>query len=97
MESNANQPDGNPSHKLDLVTVFQQPAGGVEGMEAVTVQQLLESNGIETVLVGDSPLPTFSEEVRVAAEDADRARELIAAALAAGPAGAAEAEEDTDR
>jgi hypothetical protein len=61
-------------------------------MEALTVRQMLESNGIETVLVGDSPLPTFAEEVRVASEDAERAKTLIAAALAAGPAGAAEAE-----
>ena len=55
----------------------------------MTVQQLLESNGIDTVLVGDSPLPNLAEEIRVAEEDAERARQLIADALAAGPAGAA--------
>jgi Putative prokaryotic signal transducing protein len=75
-----------------LVTVFRMAEGGIEEMEVLTVQQLLESNGIATVLVGDSPLPNFSEEIRVASEDADRARQLIADALAIGPEGAEEAE-----
>jgi len=97
MESNAHRPHGDPSHGLDLVTVFQLAEGGIEEMEALTVQQLLESNGIKTVLVGDRPLPNFAEEVRVAAKDAGRARRLIAEALASGPAGAAEAEAESDR
>ena len=82
----------NPSHDLDLVTVFRLAEGGVEETEVLMVQQLLESNGISTVLVGDSPLPNLAEEVRVAAADAERARELIAEALAVGPDGAEEAE-----
>lgn len=97
MESNPNRPHENPSHDLDLVTVFQRAEGGIEEMEVITVQQLLESNGINTVLIGDSPLPNFAEEVRVAAEDAGRARELIAEALSIGPAGAAEAEEGSEQ
>lgn len=96
MESNAD-PHGNPSHALDLVTVFQLAGGGTDEMEVLTIQRMLESNGIKTVLIGDSPLPSLAEEVRVAAEDAGRARELIAEALAAGPAGAAEAEADSER
>ncbi|MEQ1948314.1 MAG: hypothetical protein ABL995_14070 [Bryobacteraceae bacterium] len=82
----------NSSHELDLVTVFRLSEGGVEEAEIVTVQQLLESNGIQTVLVGDSPMPNFAEEIRVARADADTARQIIADALAAGPAGAEEAE-----
>ena len=82
----------NPSHDLDLVTVFQLAEGGVEETEVLMVRQLLESNGIATVLVGDSPLPNLAEEIRVAAADAERARQLIAEALAVGPEGAAEAE-----
>lgn len=97
MESNADRPHGNPSHDLDLVTVFQLAAGGIEEMEVLTVQRLLESNGIRTVLIGDNPLPNFAEEIRVAAEDAVRARQLIAEALAAGPAAATEAEAESDR
>lgn len=84
------------SKQSDLVTVFRLAAGGTEEMEVLTVQQLLESNGIATVLVGDSPLPNLAEEIRVSAEDAGRARELIAEALSVGPEGAEEAELDKE-
>ena len=80
-----------------LVTVFRLAGGGTDEMEVVMVQQLLESNGINTVLVGDNPLPSLAEEIRVAEEDAERAQQLIADALAAGPAGAAEAEAESER
>ncbi len=83
----------NPSHDLDLVTVFRLAEGGIEETEVLMVQQLLESNGISTVLVGDSPLPNLAEEIRVARADEERAKQLIAEALAAGPQGAMEAEE----
>jgi hypothetical protein len=79
-----------------LVTVFRLAAGGIEEMEVLTVQRLLESNGIATVLVGDNPLPNLAEEIRVAADDADRARQLIAEALSVGPDGADEAELDQE-
>ena len=87
----------NPPNEPGLVTVFRLAGGGIEEMEVLTVRQLLESNGIKTVLVGDSPMPNLSEEIRVTEEDADRARQLIADALAAGPAGAAEAEAESER
>ena len=79
-----------------LVTVFQMAEGGTDETEVLTVKQLLESNGIATVMVGDSPLPNLGEEIRVASEDADRAHQLIADALAVGPEGAAEAELDEE-
>lgn len=88
--------DNNPNEP-GLVTVFRLAGGGIEEMEVLTVRQLLESNGIDTVLVGDSPLPNLSEEIRVAEEDAERAKQLIADALSAGPAGAAEAEAESER
>jgi hypothetical protein len=81
----------NDSEELDLVTVFES-AGTSSEMEALQVQALLESNGIEAVLIGDTRLPNIPEEVRVAREDLSRAQQLIADALAAGPAGAVEAE-----
>jgi len=87
----------SPSDDLEMVTVFRLPVGGIEEMEALTVRQLLESNGIKTMLVGDSPLPNFAEEIRVVAEDAERARQLIADALSAGPAGADEAEAESEK
>jgi Glu-tRNA(Gln) amidotransferase subunit E-like FAD-binding protein len=82
-----------PPHS-DLVTVFRLPEGGIDESEVVTVQRLLEANGIATVLVGDSPLPNFAEEVRVAPEDAERARQIIEEAKAAGPAAAEQGESD---
>jgi hypothetical protein len=87
----------NIPNEPGLVTVFRLAGGGIDEMEVITVQQLLKSNGIDTVLVGDSPLPNLAEEIRVAEEDAERARQLIADALAAGPAGAAEAEAESER
>jgi len=88
--------DNNPN-ELGLVTVFRLAGGGIEEMEVLTVRQLLESNGISTVLVGDSPLPNLAEEIRVTEQDAERAKQLIADALSAGPAGAAEAEAESER
>ena len=89
--------ENNPPNEPGLVTVFRLAGGGTEEMEVLTVRQLLESNGINTVLVGDSPMPNLSEEIRVAEEDAGRAQQLIADALSAGPAGAAEAEAESER
>jgi hypothetical protein len=40
--------------------------------------------------------PNLPEEVRVAKEHATEAKRIIAAALAAGPAGAAEAEKQSE-
>lgn len=79
------------SHDLDLVTVFR-PAGGGGEMEAMSVKAILESNGISAMLVGDARLPNLPEEVRVPREHVTQAKRLIAEALAAGPAGAEEAE-----
>ena len=89
--------DNHPSNEPGQVTVFRRAGGGTDEMEVMTVQQLLEASGIQTMLAGDSPLPSLAEEIRVAEEDADRARQLIADALAAGPAGAAEAEAESER
>ena len=60
------------SSDLDLETVFTAPE-----MEAMSVKNLMESNGIAAVLVGDSVLPNFPFEVKVAREQAVRARTLL--------------------
>jgi hypothetical protein len=86
----------NPSHDLDLVTVFRLPEGGITETEMETVQHLLESNGIATVVVGDSPLPNLAGEIQVARDHAARAKEIIAEALSIGSAGAEEAESQTE-
>lgn len=80
----------------DLVTVFRLPEGGTGESELLAVKELLEANGIETVVVGDTPLPNLENELRVAAEDAEAARKIIAEALEAGPQAADEAEAETE-
>lgn len=84
--------DVNASDELDLVTVFRSP-GNASGMEAPAVESLLQASGISAVVVGDSRFPNLGQEVRVAKEHVETAAALIAEALAAGPSGAAEAEE----
>jgi hypothetical protein len=83
------------SHDLDMVTVFQS-AGTTSEMEALSVQSLLEAAGITAMVVGAQSLPNLPEEVRVAKEHVTEAKRIIADALAAGPAGAAEAEKRTE-
>jgi Putative prokaryotic signal transducing protein len=84
----------DPSHALDLVTVFGEEGSGSE-MEAMQIQSILEAGGISAVVIGDSRYPIFGQQVRVAREQEARARQLIEEAQAAGPAGAEAAEEDT--
>jgi hypothetical protein len=63
----------DPSSDLDLETV----ASAAAELDAMNIKNLLEANGIATVLVGDSVLPNFPFEVRVAHDQASNARALI--------------------
>lgn len=91
----ANNPLGGMdlSHGMDLVVVFQQPAGAVEESEAYAVQGLLQANGIPAMVVSPSMLPSLSAQVRVPRDREEEARQVIADAQAAGPAAAEEAEQ----
>jgi len=94
MESNIipeNPEAPDASEQLDLVTIFESAGSNAE-MEALDVKALLEANGIEAVIVGDSRFPNLPEAVRVAREQAHHAKRLIQEALAAGPEGAEQAE-----
>jgi hypothetical protein len=91
MAEESQNPRGDASHHLDLVTVFRS-AGAFSDFQAISIRALLESNGIPAVLVGDSRLPNLDDEVRVPRDHAERARQLIAEARAAGPSAAEEAE-----
>ena len=94
MESNIipdNPEAPDTGEQLDLVTIFQS-AGAQAEMEALDVKALLEADGIEAVLVGDSRFPNLPEEVRVPREQAEQAKRLIQEALAAGPEAAESAE-----
>src|ERR1700694_6018751 len=80
------------SSDLDLETVFVAPE-----MEAMAVKNLMESNGIAAVLVGDSVLPTFPFEVKVAREQAVRARKLLEDVETVGPEAAEELEAESEK
>jgi hypothetical protein len=86
---------GDPSHEMDLEPVFQAVGAEAE-MEAIAVHSVLQSNGIEAVLIGSSSLPNFPFEVRVPHEQVDEANALIEEARASGPAAAEEAEKATE-
>jgi hypothetical protein len=78
---------------LDLETVFHvEGSGGLAEMQAMNIKNLLESKGLAAVLVGDSVLPNLPFEIRVAREQADLARRLIADAEESGPVDADEVE-----
>lgn len=83
------------SEDLDLETIFHA-AGTVAEVEALGIKNVLESNGIAAVLVGNSVLPNMPFEVRVARDQVARARQLIADAQAEGPAAAEEGERNSE-
>lgn len=80
------------SSALDLETI----ASATSEMQAMSIKNLLDSNGIAAVLVGDAVLPNIPFEVRVAHDQAERARILIADAESIGAAAAEEAERATE-
>jgi hypothetical protein len=71
--------------KGEFVTVFSSNAHDAES-EADTIHSLLESAGLQSVIVRENvqELPTGGVEVRVLADEADEARELIEEALETG-------------
>ncbi len=73
------------THDLDMVSVFSSDAHDAE-MEAMTVEGLLQANGIDTELIGPSVLPVLSFQVQVPREDRDEALRIIEEARAGGAA-----------
>ena len=71
--------------KGKFVTVFSSNAHDAES-EADTIHSLLESAGLQSVIVRENvqELPTGGVEVRVLPDEADEARELIEEALETG-------------
>ena len=79
------------SHELDMVPVFSSSNHDGE-MEAMNVHAILEANGIESMLIGPSTIPSLEFQVQVSKADLEAARRILAEGQAAGPAAAAEAE-----
>ena len=88
--------DIDPSSDLDAVPVFSSSNHDAE-MEATNIRGLLESNGIDAIVVGPSVIPSLEFQVQVARSEAEEARRLIAEARAAGPEAAAEAEASSEQ
>jgi hypothetical protein len=81
----------NPSHDLDLATLFRSASIDAEN-EAATIEALLASNDIPAVVVGVSSIPSLEFQVRVPHNRLADAERLLAEAREAGPEAAAEAE-----
>ena len=86
----------DPSHALDLVTVFEE-SGTTAEMEALEIQALLEAAGIRVVPSSAAGFPSLPWSVRVPKADAARALRVIAEAKKAGPKAAEEAEAEQER
>jgi hypothetical protein len=86
----------DPSHDLDMVTV-RRTMGTTGEMQALAIKGILDSNGISSVVVGNSTMPNLSFFVRVSQTDLERADTAIAEAEAAGPDAAAEGELESER
>jgi hypothetical protein len=82
---------GDPSHELDLVTIFRALGADAE-LEAMALHNLLRANGIPAVMFGSSTLPNLPFAVKVPKDLLDESLRIIAQAKAAGPAAAEEAQ-----
>ena len=80
-----------------LMNIFE--AAGISAeMEAQSIHALLESSGIESIVVRENvpELPVGRVEVRVVASDVERAREIIREGQSGGAAAAEEAEAESE-
>ena len=83
--------DENPGQATDSVTVFSSQTDDSE-MEALAVRGLLDANGIESVVVGSTMIPSLEFQVQVPRAQADDAARVIREARESGPTSAEEAE-----
>lgn len=65
-------------------------------MEATGIRSVLAAAGIEAIINGFSQIPSVPFEVLVARQDAAKAKQVIAEALASGSAAAEEAERESE-
>jgi len=85
----------NPSHDLDMVTLFSSDAHDAE-MEANSIHALLEANDIPSIVVGTPAIPSLEFQVQVPQARLEEAEKVVAEAKEAGPRAAAEAERGTE-
>jgi len=80
---------------LDMVTLFKSSNHDAE-QEALAIHSLLESEGIPSVVVGPSVIPSLEFRVEVPRVHLEEAEKIVADARAAGPRAAEEAEEASE-
>jgi hypothetical protein len=83
------------SSDLDMVTLFSSSNLDAE-LEANNIHGVLQANGIPSVVVGASVIPSLEFQVQAPRAYAREAERLIEEARAAGPSAAAEAEEASE-
>jgi len=75
------------SHDLDFVAIFRSQ--GIEAeMEAISIQSVLEANGIPCTVVGSAQIPSLPFEVRVPKSRLEEASSLLEEVRETGPAAA---------
>jgi hypothetical protein len=83
--------DVDASPELDMVTLFSSSNTDAE-LEASNIHAMLEANGVPSVVIGPSVLPSLEFQVQTPRAYAEQAATLLEEARAAGPDAAAEAE-----
>ena len=79
------------SSDFDMVTLFSTANHDGE-MEVTSINAMLQSNGIPSVVVGPSVLPSLDFQIQVPRSYAEEAERVLQEAREAGPQAAAEAE-----
>jgi butyrate kinase len=80
----------------NFVSVFSSSNHDAE-MEAMTINGILESEGIPAMIVGPQVLPNLEFQVQVPGHLAEAARRAVQEARVAGPAAADEGEAESER
>lgn len=91
----AQDPDRDESTGEEMVTMFSSSTVDAE-MEANNIHFILEANGVPSLVVGSSVIPSLEFQVQVPRAHLEEARKVIDDARKAGPEAAAEAEASTE-
>jgi len=86
----------DPSHDLDLETIYHAEGSVVAQTETAAIMSLLEANDIMAVTSGETILPHMPFDIKVARDQAERARRLMVEAQLHGPEAAEQAERETE-
>lgn len=83
------------SHEFDTEVIWTGMGPSAE-LEATGIRSVLTAAGIESIVNGFAQIPSVPFEVLVARQDAAKAKQVLAEALASGSAAAEEAERESE-